>query len=146
MKIRYTKIRPEALTPEYKTSGAAAFDLASTEDLEVAPKGCVLAPTGLVIATPPGYVLYLTPRSSLFKKKGLMLANSIGIIDSDFCGPEDEIKLVLMNPGDLPVRIEKGERLVQGTFLPILKAEFEAGTPQSAENRGGIGSTGGYGS
>ncbi|MFA5185926.1 MAG: dUTP diphosphatase [Patescibacteria group bacterium] len=143
MKVRFTRLRPDVEIPAYKTPGSAAFDLASTEDLEIAPGGLALAPTGLVIATPPGHVLYLTPRSSLFKKKGLVLANGIGIIDSDYCGPSDEIKLVLMNPGAQAVRVEKGERLVQGTILPILRAEFEEG-PAESPDRGGIGSTGGY--
>ena len=101
-------------------------------------------PTGLVIAVPDGHALLIAARSSLFKKKGLMLANNLGVIDQDYCGPTDEIHILLWNPGDTDVAIEKNERLAQGFFVPVTKAEWAEG-PADAPARGGIGSTGGYG-
>lgn len=143
MKIRITRLRNDIELPAYKTAGSAGFDLAAAEGLTVEPGGHAFVPTGLVIATPPDHVLFLTARSSLFAKKGLVLANGIGTIDSDYRGPKDEIKIIVRNPGSAPVQIEKGERLVNAIILPIVRAEFEEGETDS-QDRGGLGSTGGY--
>ena len=143
MRIRITRLRPDIELPQYATDGSAAFDLSSAESSVIPPKGTALLPTGLVIATPPGFVLLVAPRSSLFKKKGLQLGNSIGVIDQDYCGPTDELKIFVWNPGDQPVAVEKGERLAQGFFVAIAKAEWEEGEAND-RSRGGWGSTGGY--
>ncbi|MDD5725984.1 MAG: dUTP diphosphatase [Patescibacteria group bacterium] len=141
MQVRITKLKDDIALPAYQTPGAAGFDLASAEDVVILPGQSFLVPTGLVIATPPGHVLILTARSSLFKKKGLMLANGVGTIDSDYCGPNDQLYLSCYNPGQSPVSIAKGERLAQGIFLPFVRAEFQEGTAD-APDRGGFGSTG----
>ena len=72
-----------------------------------------------------------------------MLANQIGVIDQDYCGPSDQIHILLWNPGETDVAIEKGERLAQGFFVPVTRAEWIEG-PAEAISRGGLGSTGGY--
>lgn len=141
MLVRITPLRDDVEIPAYQTQGSAAFDLAAAEPMTIAAQSSALVPTGLIIDTPPGHVLLLAARSSLFRKKGLLLANGIGIIDSDYCGPEDEIKLSLYNPGSQPVDIAKGERLVQGMIVPFIRAEFEKG-PADGKSRGGFGSTG----
>jgi dUTP pyrophosphatase len=141
MQVRITKLKDDVALPAYQTAGAAGFDLASAEDVVVPPGQSFLVPTGLVIATPPGHVLILTARSSLFKKKGLMLANGVGTIDSDYCGPNDQIYLSCYNPGQSPVTVIKGERLAQGIFLPFTQAEFVEGVA-NAPDRGGFGTTG----
>lgn len=143
MNIRITRLREDIPLPSYATDGSVAFDLASSEAMTIDPKSLVFAPTGLIIATPPGYALIIAARSSLYKKKGLVLRNGIGVIDQDFCGKDDELKIFLYNNTDAPVQIEKGERLAQGFFVPILKAEWEEG-PAQEQSRGGWGSTGGY--
>lgn len=142
MKVRITPLHEDVAIPAYQTPGSAGFDLSSSESLTIEPHKIALVPTGLIIATPPGHVLLLTARSSLFKKKGLIPANGIGTIDSDYRGAEDEIKLILLNMTDRPVTVEKGERLMQGIIIPFIRAEFEQGPPLSEESRGGIGSTG----
>lgn len=142
MKVRITRLDPSIEIPEYKTEGSAAFDLAAREDATIAPRALAILPTGLIIATPPGHVLILAARSSLFKKKGLLMANGIGVVDSDYSGPTDQIHLALFNPGDQEIKIEKGERLAQGMIIPIQQVEFEEGQPLSTESRGGFGSTG----
>lgn len=142
MKVRITRLDPGLEIPEYKTPGSAAFDLSSRDDAVIAARSLAILPTGLIIATPPGHVLILAARSSLFKKKGLMMANGIGVIDSDYSGPTDQVHLALFNPGDQEVRIEKGERLAQGIIVPFIKAEFEEGPPVNDASRGGFGSTG----
>ncbi|MEK7187675.1 MAG: dUTP diphosphatase, partial [Patescibacteria group bacterium] len=70
------------------------------------------------------------------------LANGVGIIDQDFHGPEDELKLVAYNFSDKPVVIEKGDRLGQGMFVPIEKVEWEEVAKIKDTSRGGFGSTG----
>jgi dUTP pyrophosphatase len=143
MKVLITRLRPDIELPAYKTPGSAGFDLAAAETLTVEPGGHAFVPTGLVIQTPEQHVLFLTARSSLFAKKGLVLANGIGTIDSDYRGPNDEIKIIVRNPGNAPVQIEKGERLVNAIILPFVRAEFEEGETYP-QDRGGLGSTGGY--
>lgn len=143
MKVRITRLRPDVEIPAYKTSGSAGFDLAAAEPVTIPPKQAFPVPTGLGFGIPDGHVLFLTARSSLFLKKGLVMANGIGTIDSDYRGPNDEIRIIVRNPGDAPISIEKGERLVNAIILPFVHADLEEG-PADAADRGGIGSTGGY--
>ena len=70
------------------------------------------------------------------------MANGIGIIDSDYAGPEDEIHLILQNITNKPVQLKKGDRVAQGMFLPITRATFEEVEEMPHKNRGGFGSTG----
>ncbi len=72
--------------PRYQTPGAAAFDLAAAADLVVAPGQLALVPTGLVFAVPDGHFLAIVARSSL-PKRGLIVANGLGVLDSDYRGP-----------------------------------------------------------
>ncbi|KXK11956.1 MAG: Deoxyuridine 5'-triphosphate nucleotidohydrolase [Microgenomates bacterium OLB23] len=74
-----------------------------------------------------------------------MVANSIGIIDQDYCGDEDEIKLQVLNFSEQPVTVEKGERIAQGMLMRIEKVdEFVVHNNMSEVSRGGFGSTGGH--
>jgi dUTP pyrophosphatase len=140
MNVQITRLRPDIALPIYQTTGAAAFDLATADDHVIEARAAKRVGTGLVIATPSGYVLILTARSSLFSRKGLMLANGVGTIDADYCGPADELKLSLWNPSDAPVIITAGERLAQGLFIPIERAVWIEGQTASI-SRGGFGST-----
>lgn len=84
----------------------------------------------------------LAPRSSN-AKKGIQLANSIGIIDQDYCGPGDELRLFFYNISQETYRIEKGERLAQGFFIPVFRGTFQEPQEWRVENnRGGFGTTG----
>lgn len=141
MKIKIKRLDKSVELPKYQTQGAVAFDIAPKENFIIKPKEWLLAPTGLIIKTPPGYMLLIAPRSSLFIKKGLALANTIGIIDQDYSGDDDEIKLALINLSDKEVKIEKGERLAQGVFVKIEKAIWEE-VDNMGQSRGGFGSTG----
>lgn len=143
MKARITRVRENVALPEYKTAEAAAFDIAVCEGATIEPNGTVFLPTGLIIQAPEGHMLMIAPRSSTFKKKGLRLGNTAGIIDRDFCGPEDELLIYLWNPGKEPVTVEAGERIAQGIFIPITHVEWDEGEP-AGPTRGGWGSTGGY--
>ena len=139
--IRFRRLDASVPIPEYKTVGAAGFDIAVNESATLAPRERRLFGTGLVIAVPKEHVLLIAPRSSN-AKKGILLGNGIGIIDEDYCGPTDELKLALMNVGDTPYTIEKGERIAQGLFIPVVKGVFEETLGSEGTSRGGFGTTG----
>ena len=137
-----TRVHPEATLPTYATSGSIGFDLPLLETLTVPAHGTAKTRTGLIIRVPPGYGLFLFPRSSTFGKTGLLLANTVGVVDQDFCGPADELQIQLWNPQDRDVTVEKGTRLVQGVFLPTVQAVWKENPIETTASRGGFGSTG----
>src|SRR5437773_116591 len=92
--------------PEFKTKGAAAFDLYARTDIEIPPKEFKYVPLNVAVQTPVGYFLLLVARSSTHKK-GLWMANGIGIGDPDFSGDNDEYHAVYYNFTDKPVMVEK---------------------------------------
>ena len=142
MKIEFKRNHPLAQIPEYKTAGAAAFDIAIVEDATIKPRGMVMMRTGLIINVPNDHALILASRSSNPMKKGINLSNSIGIIDSDYCGPNDEVHLVISNLTDEPVELKAGDRVAQGLFTPITRPEFQEVDEMAAKDRGGFGTTG----
>lgn len=144
MKAKIKKLHPEAIIPEYHTSESAAFDLAILEDVTVMPGELKLLGTGLVIEAPEGHFLLIASRSSLPYKKGLNLANGIGVIDRDYSGPNDEIKMMVKNFTDKPVELKKGDRVAQGIFVRVDQVEWEETEEMRDADRGGYGSTGGY--
>jgi len=96
------------------------------------------------VEVPEKYMLVVASRSSTPRKKGLTPPHGFGIIDHDYCGPEDEIKVMVYNFTDKVVKIEKGEKIAQGVFVRIDKFEWEEVDEIKGESRGGFGSTGGY--
>lgn len=128
--------------PSYQTAGAAGFDLAASADVTVAPGAIVLVPTGLVVEVPVGHFLAIFARSSTPLKKGLIVANGVGVLDSDYCGPTDELKIQVMNVTQAPVDIRTGDRLAQGVVMPYARVDLEDGDGAIAPSRGGFGSTG----
>ena len=99
MDVRITRLDRAVALPEYQTSGAAGFDLASSVDMTVQPGEVALVPTGLVIEVPAGHFLGIFARSSTPLKRGLMVANGVGVVDSDYCGATDEIRIEVLNFG-----------------------------------------------
>lgn len=142
MRVKIKRLDKSLSLPIYATSGSAAFDLAASEDIIVPSHEIRLIPTGLIICAPPGYMLMIAARSSLPLKRGLTLPNGIGIIDQDYCGPEDEIKIQVYNFTDKSVEIKKGDRIAQTLFLKIERAEWEETYELENQTRGGFGSTG----
>ena len=130
--------------PSYKTEEAAGFDIAAAEDIIAKAGEVTLVHTGLVIEAPEGYFLMLSARSSLAPKKGLIPSNGVGIIDRDYSGPRDEILLQVYNFTKADIEIKKGERLMQGVFMPIEQIEWIETSVIRDMDRGGHGSTGGY--
>jgi len=139
--VHIHRLDPSVPLPKYETAGAAGFDLAASVDLTVQPGQVLLVPTGLVITVPAGHVLGVFARSSTPLKRGLMVANGVGLVDSDYCGPKDEIKIEVLNFTQSPVSIRKGDRLAQGVIMPFVRAEWQE-TTATAPSRGGFGSTG----
>ena len=131
--------------PVYETSGSAGMDLraAVAEDapLTLAPGARALVPTGLRIALEPGYEAQVRPRSGLALKHGLTCLNSPGTIDSDYRG---EVGVILINHGEEPFVIRRGERIAQLVIARHEQAtliEVEA-LDETARGTGGFGSTG----
>ncbi|MBU1082854.1 dUTP diphosphatase [Patescibacteria group bacterium] len=142
MKVRVKRIDKTLPLPVYKTTGAVAFDLVIREGATVSPGEVAKIPCNVVVEIPAGYMLMVAPRSSLpFKKPGLIQANMVGIIDQDYCGPNDELMFPARNIGSEPIVVERGESLCQATFVRIDKAELVEVEEMSATNRGGFGST-----
>ena len=142
MRLKIKRLDPGVGLPQPATHHSAGFDLASAVDLEVPPRSIRLVGTGLVIAVPDGYFLGVFARSSTPLKRGLMVANGVGVIDADYCGPEDEIKVQVLNITDAPVQVARGDRLAQGIVLPCPRIEWEEVTEMRVPTRGGFGSTG----
>ena len=128
--------------PSYQTAGAAGFDLAASAEVTIAPGAIVLIPTGLVVEVPQGHFLGIVARSSTPLKKGLIVANGVGVLDSDYCGPTDELKIQVMNVTQREVTVLNGDRIAQGIVMPYVRVEIEDGTGATAASRGGFGSTG----
>ncbi|MEO8483354.1 MAG: dUTP diphosphatase [Acidobacteriota bacterium] len=141
MDVRITRLSAEIPLPAYQTDGAAGFDLAASRAVTVQPGEVTLVPTGLVIEVPAGHFLGVFARSSTPLKRGLMVANGVGIVDSDYCGPTDEIKIEVFNFTAAAVNIQPGDRLAQGVILPYVRATFHEQAAHRA-SRGGFGSTG----
>jgi len=141
MKVRITRRDASVPLPARESSGAAGFDLAASADITIPAGAIALVPTGLVIKVPDGYFLGIFARSSTPLRRGLMVANGVGVIDSDYCGPEDEVKIQVLNVTSAPVQVRRGDRIAQGIFLQYAAPEWDEGAPAGA-TRGGFGSTG----
>lgn len=131
--------------PGYATPGSAAVDLRAclSQAITVQPGETVLIPSGIAISIhDPGLVALLVPRSGLGIKHGIVLANTIGVIDSDYQG---EIGIGIINRGALAYTIEPGERICQIMFVPVTQVALEIVSEFSRETErgaGGFGSTG----
>lgn len=142
MRLKIKRLDPGIGLPETATAGAAGFDLASAVDLDVPPRSIRLVGTGLVIAVPDGHFLGIFARSSTPLKRGLMVANGVGVVDADYCGPADEIKIQVLNITDAPVPVRRGDRLAQAIVLPCPRIEWDEVDEMRVPTRGGFGSTG----
>lgn len=141
MQVAFRRLSPDTPVPEYKTPGACAFDIAVIEEKTLRPGERHLFSTGLVVAVPKDHVLLLLSRSSN-AKKGIRLSNSVGVIDQDYCGPNDELKAAVHNFGTEPYTVQKGERIMQGLIIPVAKATFIEQNDFGGPDRGGFGTTG----
>ena len=130
------------LLPKREKAHAAGYDLKVAETTQIEPGQIVLVPTGVKAYMQPGEVLYLYDRSSNPRKKGLVLINSVGVIDGDYYGnPNNEghIFAQMQNITNKKVSLEVGDRIVQAVFAPYLVADGDQAT---GTRTGGFGSTG----
>jgi dUTP pyrophosphatase len=131
--------------PAYETADAAGMDLrAAVEDsapVTLAPGHRAMIPTGLTIALPPGFEAQVRPRSGLAAKHGITCLNSPGTVDADYRG---EVKVILINLGQEPFVIKRGERIAQMIIAPVTRAELKvvAELDETRRGAGGFGSTG----
>jgi dUTP pyrophosphatase len=131
--------------PAYETPGSAGMDLRAAVPADapvtLAPGARALVPTGFCIALPLGYEAQVRPRSGLALKHGITCLNSPGTVDSDYRG---EIAVILINHGQEPFVIQRGERIAQMVIAPVVQSAWvEVETlDDTARGAGGFGSTG----
>lgn len=141
--VKVKKLSRLAIIPEYQTAGAAAVDLCACIDgpVTLGVGETALIPTGIATEFDPGTVALIFARSGLAVKHGISLANSVGVIDSDYRG---EIKVGLVNRGPAPFTVSHGDRIAQMGFFPVFMASITPAEELSDTDRGsgGFGHTG----
>ena len=131
--------------PAYHTPDAAGMDLLAAipddQPLTLSPGQRGLVPTGLVIALPGGFEAQVRPRSGLAARHGVTVLNAPGTIDADYRG---EIAVLLINHGEAPFSIRRGERIAQMVVAPVSQVELveTEALPATSRGAGGFGSTG----
>ena len=132
----------EGLTlPAYATGGAAGMDVLAAEDVTLAPGERWPVATGIAVAIPHGYEIQVRPRSGLALKHGIGVPNAPGTIDSDYRG---ELKVILINHGQTPFEVRRGDRIAQLVLAPVVRASWLKvdELDETARGVGGFGSTG----
>ena len=141
MNLKFKRMIPSAILPRYATEGAACFDLHAVSTIGVLPGSSEAIKTGLSVEIPPGHVMLIFSRSGHGFNNGVRLANSVGVIDSDYRG---EIGVKLHNDSGQFFRVTAGDRIAQAMVIPIpvmAIMEVEELT-ETARGQGGFGSTG----
>jgi len=142
MVLKIRRLDSTVPLPAYGTAESAGFDLAASQDTTVPAGRIALIRTGLVIEVPSGHCLGIFARSSTPLKRGLLVANGVGIIDPDYSGPTDEIMIQVLNVTAHDVTVLRGDRLAQGIVLPAPRVEWDEVTEMRDVARGGFGATG----
>lgn len=142
--VRVCRLRPDRSDlplPSYMTEGAAGMDLYADieEEITLPPLGRALIPTGLAIALPKGYEAQVRPRSGLALRSGLTVLNTPGTIDADY---RDEVRVLVINFGEEPICLKRGDRIAQFVIAPVLRACWEEVSELAPTGRkGGFGHT-----
>lgn len=141
MRIKVKLVHPKAVLPSYQTKGSAGFDFCAVADFTLAPGTTRAIPTGLKMEIPEGYEVQVRSRSGLALKKGIIVLNAPGTIDSDFRG---EVMVILANMENENFYINVGDRIAQGVVAPIVAAEWELSEEleETIRGEGGFGHTG----
>ena len=142
--IKVRRLRPSSLPlPRYQSAHAAGIDLVADIEvsLEIAPMGRAAVLTGIAVEIPSGFEGQVRPRSGRALEEGLTLINSPGTVDADYRG---EIKVLLVNLGNAPITIRRGDRIAQLVIAPVARAELVevAELEPSSRGGGGFGHTG----
>lgn len=129
--------------PVYATQGSAGMDLAAAVEAAITllPGERATVPTGLCLSIPDGYEGQVRPRSGLAQRYGLAMVNAPGTVDSDYRG---EVKVLLINLGDQPVTIRRGDRIAQLVIAPVARAQLvpTEELPPTQRGEGGFGHSG----
>ena len=163
--LKYYKVHPNAITPAFATGQSACFDLSFSNagkdvysgfnqynkaftrvfkdgNLYIGPHERIMVPTGLILDIPEGYSVRVHARSGMSLKQGLILANSEGVIDSDYI---QEVFVLLYNRSENGWFINNGDRIAQGELIKsetYKLAESKKAPEQKTDRKGGMGSTG----
>jgi dUTP pyrophosphatase len=147
VKVKIKRIRPQEdsdlPSPRYMTEKSSGMDLfaAVNEEIFLNPGQRRLIPTGIAVSVPEGYEAQVRPRSGLALRDGITLANTPGTIDADYRG---EIGVILINHGEKPFLVERGDRVAQMVIVPVARAELEwvEDLDETPRSGGGFGHTG----
>lgn len=153
MNVWLTKLRDNAILPDRATTGSFGYDLAASEEITIEPQEVALISTGLALARDLPYervtadrdalltrmAMLILPRSSLFKRRGLIIPNSPGLVDADYAG---ELFVQVLNLRSTPTTVPAGERVAQMIFPIVGLPQFGYLDADTSRTRGGFGSTG----
>ena len=142
-KILIKRLSKEVSLPKYETNGSSGMDLAANIDanINIDPGKTAIIPTGLALSIPKGFEVQIRPRSGLAAKQKISVLNTPGTIDADYRG---EIRVILINLGPEPFKVEKGLRIAQMVVCPIVQAQLKEvdDLSETERGKGGFGSTG----
>ena len=141
MKVNIKRVDKNLPLPQYATAGSVGFDLVCRESVAIEPRTLGLVPANVIVETPPGYMLMVTLRSSTPHKRGLLIPHGVGVIDQDYCGEDDEIKVQIFNFSEQTVTIQRGDRIAQAIFVRIDQVDWMEVSETRSKTRGGFGST-----
>ena len=144
MQVNISRIDKGLELPKYETAGSIGFDFLTRVETTLRSGEIKLIPANVVVEVPQGYMLMVALRSSTPRKWGLMIPQGVGIVDQDYCGPEDEIHLQVFNFRKEAATIPRGTRIAQGVFIKAdqVTSFVERDLDTLKESRGGFGSTG----
>jgi len=139
--VKFKRLHPDAVIPEYQTEGAAGADLRSVANVTIYPRQVALVPLGFSVSFPAHLEMQIRPRSGLAFHSSVTVLNAPGTIDSDYRG---EVKVILINHGTQIYRVSQGERVAQAVFHEVVKAQYVEveELDEAARDKGGFGSTG----
>jgi dUTP pyrophosphatase len=145
IKVKRLEHAKDIPLPKYMTKNSAGMDICAAvkTELTLMPGQRALIPTGIAIELPEGFEAQIRPRSGLALKYGIGMLNAPGTIDPDYRG---EVKVILINLGDKPFKIKRGDRIAQMVISKLIHAEIEDAEELNPTERGekGFGHTGGY--
>lgn len=141
MKVNIKRVDKNLPLPQYATAGSVGFDLVCRESVAIEPRTLGLVPANVIVETPPGYMLMVTLRSSTPRKRRLLIPHGVGVIDQDYCGEDDEVKIQIYNFSEQTVTIQRGDRIAQAIFVRVDQVDWMEISETRSKTRGGFGST-----
>jgi dUTP diphosphatase len=144
VEVLVQRLDPDVPLPAYALPGDAGADVVTTVDAELAPGERAVLPTGLALALPDGYAVFVHPRSGLAARCGMSLVNAPGTVDAGYRG---EVKVIVINHDPVaPLKLSRGDRIAQLVLQKVERAVFTPveALPESERGAGGHGSTGGH--